>query len=578
LVDSNDDARIAELGPADDQLPMQLDHDGKAHWQAVTYFQSTHRLSATSVTLRQYNWTNPSVIEERTLPGDEPGERALYETRGIHFAGYASERFSKFDTEDQARMRWEAQQTQAVRADGRSNVLGLMPGQKVVVRGQSNELDGEWIVLSVDAVGREARRLTQAVEQLDDYANSFTCARGDLPYRPARLSKPRVHGVQTGVVVGATGKPQLAEGEDDVHTDVHGRIQVKLSWDRSETSEPEPTVTCFLRVAQVWAGAGWGFMFTPRVGMEVLVSFLDGDPDRPLVTGCVYNGLNRPAHLLPGEKTKSYIKTSSSPSGKGSNELQFEDADGKQRIYLHAQRDHLEVIEHNQTSHVRANRVIDVGATRTETVGGDETATIMKRRTHTVHGTETLRVVDGSERVVEVSGNETKRIAKKRDLDVGEFTTERFAGGRETTVKASDRLEVVEGAHKQDHISGQYNITADEHFRVQQGSDQLYIKDTFFVSSTGDVQLKNGGFHLFAKKDGKTTLTVDDELTIKVGRASITMKADGTVEVSGPTSAKLTAQGGSVEASVQGMSVVGQTTKLTGTTLTEITGAMVKIN
>jgi type VI secretion system secreted protein VgrG len=312
--------------------------------------------------------------------------------------------------------------------------------------------------------------------------------------------------------------------------------------------------------------------------MEVIVGFLDGDPDRPLVTGCVYNGLNRPGHALPLDKTRSYIRTQSSPSGKGNNELQFEDADGKEQVYLHAQRDHLEVVGHDQTTRVKANQIIDVGLNRTETVGGEESATLKKTRTHTVHGADTLRVVDGSERLVEVSGNETKRVAKKRELVVTESTKESYGGGRETTVKSADTLQVLDGAHKQVHVSGQYNIKADEHFTVQRGNDQLYIKDTFYVSSAGDVQLKNGGFHLFAKSDGKTTLQVGSELTIKVGRASITMKADGSVEISGPSAAKLVAQGGSFEANVTGVIATGQTTKLSGTALTEITGALVKIN
>lgn len=578
LVDSNEDAQLTHLGAAGDELPLQLHHEGKAHWQAVTHFSSTAALGATSVMVRQYNWTNPAVVETSALPSDELGARARYEVHDLQLAGYTFGRFSKSDTDEQARLRWEYQQTRVERADGRGNVIGLMPGQKVVVRGQAAEHNGEWIVLAVEPVGREAKSLEQNVEHLEDYANKFTCVRSEHPYRPQRLGRPRVSGIQTGWVVGANGEAHVEPGQDDIHTDEHGRVQVKLSWDRSTPSDPEPTTTCFVRVAQVWAGAGWGFVFTPRIGMEVLVSFLDGDPDRPLVTGTVYNGLNRVAHALPDDKTKSYIKTSSSPSGRGGNELQFEDADGKQRVYLHAQRDHLEVVEHNQTSHIKQNRIIDVGASRTELVGGDEAATIKKSRTHTVHGTDTLRVVDGSARVVEVSGNQSTHIAKKRELEVGESTKERYTGGRETTVKTSDRLSVLEGAHKQDHVSGQYNITADEHFRITQGSDQLYLKDTFFVSSAGDVQLKNAGFHLFAKKDGKTTLTVDNELTLKVGRAVITMKADGTVEISGPTSAKLSAQGGSVEVTPQGLSATGTTTKLAGTALTEITGAMVKIN
>jgi type VI secretion system secreted protein VgrG len=311
-------------------------------------------------------------------------------------------------------------------------------------------------------------------------------------------------------------------------------------------------------------------MFVPRIGMEVVVNFIDGDPDRPLVTGCVYNGLNRPAHEQPAQKTKSYIKTQSSPSGKGFNELQFEDADGSEEVYLHAQRDHKEVVKNDQT--------IAVGASRTKTVSGAETATIKKTRSHTVHGVETLRVVDGSDRHVEVTGNEIKQIRKKRELEVTEGTKDSYQGGRETTVKSYDTLNVVDGANKQDHVTGQYNITADEHFKVKQGGDELYMKDAFYVSSQGDVQLKNAGFQLHATKDGKTTIKVGQELTITVGRASITLKADGTVEISGPTTAKVSAQGGSFEATMAGATVTGQTATVSGMTMTEIKGPIVKVN
>jgi type VI secretion system secreted protein VgrG len=578
MVDSNEDAQLADLGHTGDELPMQRDASGKAQWQSVTRLELEQMLSPTSVTVREYNWTNPAVVEARLVPHDAPGDRPSYEPGDLTPLAYEALRFSKFDTVEQARMRWEYHRSTAVRSTGSGNVVGLIPGQKVVVSGQSSELDGEWIVLSVQAQGQDAKNLQQGVAELEDYQNTFTCVRNELPYRPARLAKPRVQGVQTATVVGPDRRPAHDPGEDDIHTDAHGRVQVKLSWDRTDPIGREASVTCFVRVMQALGGNGWGFMFIPRIGMEVILSFIEGDPDRPLVTGCVYNGLQRAAHALPAEKTKSYIRTRSSPSGKGGNELQFEDADGRQQIYLHAQRDHREVVEHDQVVHVKASQAIEVGCDRTETVGGDERTTIKRTRTHTVHGNDTLLVVDGGTRTLEVSGDETKRIANKRELVVSGCTKERYRGGRETNVQTADVLNVLDGANKSDHVSGQYTITADEHFKVQQGRDQLYMKESFYVSSSGDVQLKNDGFHLFAKQGGKTTLQVDRQLEIVVGRSSITMNADGTIELAGPSAVKLTARGGSVEASTEGVTSCGQKATLQGLVTTEITGPMVKIN
>ena len=142
--------------------------------------------------------------------------------------------------------------------------------------------------------------------------------------------RPTIPGAQTAIVVGPAG--------EEIHTDEHGRIKVQFHWDREGKSDDKSS--CWIRVSQAWAGPGWGALFLPRIGQEVVVDFLEGDPDRPLVTGCVYNGQNLPPYRrCPGEKTKSTMRSSSSPGGGGFNELRFEDAAGEEEIYLHAQKD-----------------------------------------------------------------------------------------------------------------------------------------------------------------------------------------------------------------------------------------------
>src|SRR5690606_4492895 len=161
------------------------------------------------------------------------------------------------------------------------------------------------------------------------YENQFECMAASQAYRPPRkTAKPRVYGVQTGVVLG--------KGSDEVHTDPLGRVRVAFAMQRHQSDEEHGS--CWIRVAQIWAGPGYGAMVIPRVGMEVVVTFVDGDPDRPLITGCVYNGTNAPPYDLPGELSKSTFKTHSTPGGQGFSEVRFEDAEGKEQVFVRAQR------------------------------------------------------------------------------------------------------------------------------------------------------------------------------------------------------------------------------------------------
>ena len=164
----------------------------------------------------------------------------------------------------------------------------------------------------------------------EDYHNSFTCVPDSVVLRPARLTpKPVIHGSQTAVVVGPSG--------EEIYPDKYGRVKVQFFWDREGKKDDKSS--CWIRCMMPSAGRNWGFMSIPRIGQEVVVSYLEGDPDRPLITGQVYNADQMPAYTLPDEKTKSYMKTNSSKGGDGHNELRFEDKQGSEQVYLHAQKD-----------------------------------------------------------------------------------------------------------------------------------------------------------------------------------------------------------------------------------------------
>lgn len=247
---------------------------------------------------------------------------------------------------------------------------------------------------------------------------SYTCAFTSIPsatqFRPdKRHAKPSVEGVQTAVVTGPPG--------EEIYTDQYGRIKVQFHWDRD--GEKNEKTSCWMRVSQKWAGPGWGGLFLPRIGQEVIVDFVDGDPDRPLVTGCVYNGANMPPYPLPGEKTKSTIKTESSPGGGGYNEIRFEDKKGGEEIYIQAQKDQNQLVKNNMSTLVKNNRSLTVANNRTTVVQKEnDTLTVEKgQRFVTVKDKETHE--NGADFIHTVSGNYKLTVGGNLDIDVGGVVT-----------------------------------------------------------------------------------------------------------------------------------------------------------
>jgi type VI secretion system secreted protein VgrG len=225
-----------------------------------------------------------------------------------------------------------------------------------------------------------------------------------MPYRhPLTIAKPFIGGVQTAFVVGMEG--------EEIHTDAHGRVKVKFHWDREgETNENS---SCWIRVAQMWAGPGWGSQFIPRIGHEVIVGFVEGDPDRPLIMGSVYNGNNRLPYELPDNQTRSTIKSNSSPGGEGFNEIRLEDAAGEEEIYIHAQKDRNEETLNDHS--------LIVGNNRTTTVEVDDTETIGNNQSLEVGGTQTIAV--GSNQSVDVGGSQTITVQGPVTIQSGGATS-----------------------------------------------------------------------------------------------------------------------------------------------------------
>lgn len=475
--------------------------------EPVSAFKLGKELSPTSVVMRDFDWTNPALAPQKTISEEDVTgrEREIYEyQRGMTVTGYEEPQYKAHDFANQAQLRLEEHRIGAIMGRGESAVTGLAAGMIFeLVNHADFTLNGEYAVVSVE---HRAVRFDKGGGTGQGYSNRFTCMPADVLFRPPRRTpRPRVHGIQTAIVTGPSG--------EEIHTDVHGRIKVQFHWDRLGARDDHSS--CWIRVMQPWGGSGWGFVFIPRMGMEVVVTFVDGDPDRPLVTGSVYNGDNPPPYTLPDEKTKSTLQTRSSLQSDGFNELRFEDMADEEEIYIRAQKDFNEhvlndhstqvdhdqtnTVDNDQTEHVKHDQTLTVDNDRTKTVKNDETSTIENNRTETVKKDETITI----------EGNREETVNKNEELTVKKDQTITIDGKRTETVKKDDKVTIKGKAT--------YTIEKNHTTKVNKGK-VVKVKSGYALTVDKGILAK-------AKK----------KIVLKAGDSSITLKSDGTIEIKGKT-------------------------------------------
>jgi type VI secretion system secreted protein VgrG len=243
----------------------------------------------------------------------------------------------------------------------------------------SAEANKDYVVTAVNHSAMDTSHTNTA--RPSEYNNTFNCIPQSVTFRPPRVTpRAMVMGPQTAVVVGPKGQ--------EIYTDKYGRIKVQFFWDRE--GKKDENSSCWMRVAEMWAGKNWGMVATPRIGQEVVVEFLEGDPDKPLVTGRVYNAEQMPPYKLPDKKNLSGVKSNSTLGGGGYNELYFDDSKGQELMNIHAQKDMNTLVLNNDTQAVNADREILVKKDQREEVDGTHHLTVKGDRNEKVTGTESL--------------------------------------------------------------------------------------------------------------------------------------------------------------------------------------------
>jgi type VI secretion system secreted protein VgrG len=345
----------------------------------LTEFTYGHELRPGKYTVADFNFEQPKLDLTATLVGTQPQKYEIYD--------YPGEYATKDAGEALVGRRLEAEQLPREVITGAGTCRGFVPGFRFKLREHyRNSFEREYVLTSVyhsadQGVNYRSSDEGAAADLI--YSNSFQCLPHPTPFRPPRTTPvPLVHGSQTAIVTGKAG--------EEIWVDKYGRVKVQFHWDRD--GQYDENSSCWVRVSQNWAGKKWGAMFLPRVGQEVIVDFLEGDPDQPIITGRVYNGENMPHYALPGEMTKSYIKSYSSKGGGGFNELRFEDKKGSEQVFLHAERQQDNRTKADSLEWVGHDRHLIVKHDQFEKVEGDKHLQIVGDQNEKVDGTVSLKV------------------------------------------------------------------------------------------------------------------------------------------------------------------------------------------
>ena len=487
-----DDNSFIDPCPVQAEAKMSMTTAGHSEEDVIVSLQRQHSAHTTKVTITDYNYLKPSLDLQSTASVGKHEE--VYDFPGRYQELSDGERYAKLKAEERGASR------EIVRGIG--TVRDLRTGFKFDLtdyyRSDANQ---SYFVLSTVQEGRGGGYRSGANETR--YQNEFYCIPVSVPYRPpVRAAKPVVQGSQTAVVVGPSG---------EIHTEEHGRVKVKFHWDRLGQSDGSDS--CWVRVSAPWAGKQWGAVSLPRIGQEVVVDFLEGDPDRPLITGRVYNAEQMPPYSLPDNKTQSGVKSRSSEGGGAANfnEIRMEDKKGSEVLYIHAEKDQTIVVENDRSDSVGHDETTDIGNDQSLTVGNNQTIAVGSNRTETVGASHDESIADNMS--VAVGDNRSMSVAKNLTEDVGQSMTVTVGKNQATSVGKELTLEV--GKDAEVTVGGKQEVSIAKESIHQAKKIQITAKD--------EITLKTGSASILMKKNG--------DITIKGKK--ITVKGSGDVVVKG---------------------------------------------
>lgn len=593
LVDNNNDYPEVVLDAQDD-VPIIGSNPTEADRESVQSVLWRQRRRINKVVGRAYNFKAAGTYDEVTTSVEETHhhhdqELYLHDRRrqitddpvddqpAESFDGTALTQRGNLVTQV-----LEQHRAQTKTAHGRGIVTGFRPGTRFTLGAHHRpDLDGADLLL-VKVVHMGEGNTTNAGGTAT-YGNEFTAIPIAHEFRPPqRHRRAKVYGPQLARVVGESGS------DDEIHTDKFGRIKVQFHHERMQPADS--TASVWVRVMQPWAGPQWGTMFIPRVGMEVVVQFVDGNPDNPVVVGSVYNSQNMPPFALPEMKTRSTIKTSSSVGGDGYNELSFEDAAGSEQIIVHAQKDFNKTVLNNQTR--------SVGANDATSVGGDQSLSVTGNRTHSITGHETISITGSQKISITGSGTGDGQAITGGQLDItGQYKLDASTNievqapdyilltvgstyvkiePSQITLQAADGARVVlspASALMASKENSQVTLTADAQTQASTGGDLLLTADAQLTGQAAQVLLNGDAL---MRSAGAAEVSLNADATMSGANATVDATTNATVSAGGE--ATLTAGGSTVKTAAAAVDVSGPQANISGSGAVNVTGGIIKLN
>jgi len=478
-------------------------------------------------TANDYFFENPNTSLLTKINSKEKGNFEIYEYGQF----CKTPELEKHDQIEQiSTKRIEAYESQMSILKGQSYCRGFIAGYKFdLLKHSRKNINVAYIIskLTLNASSQKHFNSEQDSQTIE-YTNEFEAFPESIPFRPLlTIPKPKITGTHTGVVVGKPG--------EEIWPDKYGRVKVQFHWDREGTFDDSSS--CWIRVAQTWAGKKWGSMFIPRVGTEVIITFIDGDPDQPVIIGTLFNASQVVPYNLPADKNITTIKTRSTKNGSSGNELRFNDTLGNEELFIHAQKDQNNVVENDLTTTVKSNLTQTVEKNRTKTIKGDETNSIEGNKTDSVKKDESITI----------TGERKKRIEKDELIDVmGNSTTNivqdantRIKGNQLNTVE-SDRHLVIKGDQK-DKIEGNKHIKVNSDL-LEEIDGALSTKSNKASQKMNTTYALEAGTEIHIKAGTKLVIEAGTEITIKSGQNFIKFDATG-VSIVGAPMAKVNSGG-----------------------------------
>ncbi|HVK54193.1 MAG TPA: type VI secretion system tip protein TssI/VgrG, partial [Burkholderiales bacterium] len=539
------------------QIPfIPQDRMTRPEQERISEWNFTREIQPGRYVIDDYDFERPSVeLQVKTkIKREHPhGDYEVFD--------YPGEYNQSAEGDHYVQTRIEELHAQFELANGTTNARGVNVGSLVKLAGHPRaDQNREYLVVS------SSQQLQfSEYESMEGQGTSFDCSFTVLnsrqPFRSARTTpKPMVQGPQTAVVVGPGG--------DEIYTDKYGRVKVQFHWDR--LGEKNENSSCWIRVSHPWAGKNWGMVAIPRIGQEVIVDFLEGDPDQPIITGRVYNAEQMPPYALPANMTQTGMLSRSSKGGSGANanELRFEDKKGAEQVFLHAEKnqdievendethwvghdrkktidndetvlvkhDRTETVNHDekitvdndQTILVKRDRSLTVDRDKFEKVGRNKKVEVIKDHEESINGSMSVSVNKNLTEVVAINYSETVGAAMEltvggaMSVSVGGALAESVGGAKAETIGASKSESV--GASKSVDIGASLSETIGDAMEVTIAKDlteKVGGKSRMEVAKECSVQAK------------KIAITADDEIVIKTGSAEIVMKKNGDITIKG---------------------------------------------